>query len=150
MFCKKCGKKIADDSIFCEHCGESQTGTVASPPRQKKTRTILIGVYDNEYRGFEAVSNDKETIEILFKELCATIHDFTEYSEIFHENEYHKIGPIGNPWGGFRNSVRHNKKFEEYRRASISHAKNFLLDDSFIPNPGGASGALMKILEIDE
>ena len=24
MFCKKCGKKIADDSVFCQYCGTAQ------------------------------------------------------------------------------------------------------------------------------
>ncbi|MBQ4517706.1 MAG: zinc-ribbon domain-containing protein [Clostridia bacterium] len=24
MFCKKCGKQISDDSVFCSYCGEKE------------------------------------------------------------------------------------------------------------------------------
>lgn len=25
MYCKNCGKEIADDAIFCQYCGSAQT-----------------------------------------------------------------------------------------------------------------------------
>lgn len=31
MYCKYCGKKIADDSKFCQHCGGKQEESIASP-----------------------------------------------------------------------------------------------------------------------
>lgn len=35
MYCEQCGQRIADDAVFCEYCGESQTPvseTVTPPP----------------------------------------------------------------------------------------------------------------------
>lgn len=34
MYCKKCGKEIADDSVFCKHCGANQTTIVTRPSNQ--------------------------------------------------------------------------------------------------------------------
>lgn len=31
MYCKHCGKEIADDSKFCQHCGGKQEDSFASP-----------------------------------------------------------------------------------------------------------------------
>ena len=31
MYCKRCGKEIADDSKFCQHCGGKQEDSFASP-----------------------------------------------------------------------------------------------------------------------
>jgi uncharacterized membrane protein YvbJ len=28
MYCKKCGKKIDDDSIYCTHCGTKQSNGI--------------------------------------------------------------------------------------------------------------------------
>ena len=35
MFCKQCGKEIANDSLFCQHCGTPQNG-------KTKTNEILL------------------------------------------------------------------------------------------------------------
>ena len=52
MYCKHCGKQIADDSAFCQYCGDSQTQkepTKVILPKRKIELTnkgkIWIGVY---------------------------------------------------------------------------------------------------------
>ena len=45
MYCKHCGKQIADDSKFCQHCGGSQDDTTEvkpGSPNQKKVVEIPI------------------------------------------------------------------------------------------------------------
>lgn len=41
MYCKKCGKQISDDSLFCEYCGaalqEADDGAVATGPSEQET-----------------------------------------------------------------------------------------------------------------
>ena len=39
MFCKKCGKLIPDDSLFCQYCGEQLSGTVS--PDKKERKSVL-------------------------------------------------------------------------------------------------------------
>jgi uncharacterized membrane protein YvbJ len=34
MYCKNCGKEIADDSKFCQHCGTAQLEVQVSEPTQ--------------------------------------------------------------------------------------------------------------------
>lgn len=36
MYCKKCGKEIPDDSIFCLYCGASQKRTTTENPKTKE------------------------------------------------------------------------------------------------------------------
>ena len=52
MYCKKCGKQIADDSAFCQYCGEAQSGKELTKDGENKKRITLtnkskiwIGVY---------------------------------------------------------------------------------------------------------
>lgn len=52
MYCKYCGKQIADDSAFCQYCGENQTKEVPIKivaPKRKIELTnkgkVWIGVY---------------------------------------------------------------------------------------------------------
>lgn len=39
MYCKHCGKEIADDSKFCQHCGGSQEIERATPKVDSETKT---------------------------------------------------------------------------------------------------------------
>ena len=36
MYCKECGKEIADDSKFCNHCGAKQSDSVKDTRKDKK------------------------------------------------------------------------------------------------------------------
>ncbi len=42
MFCKKCGKQISDDSVFCSHCGTKQDSCVSSSASEKDKRLSII------------------------------------------------------------------------------------------------------------
>lgn len=48
MYCKHCGKEIADDSKFCQHCGGKQdilsdsTKNVESDTKKESTRGKVI------------------------------------------------------------------------------------------------------------
>ena len=50
MYCKHCGKEIADDSKFCQHCGGSQT--IEDAPHkdvsEQKSHDIIAGSKDKE------------------------------------------------------------------------------------------------------
>lgn len=39
MFCKHCGKEIADDSKYCQHCGGSQETEKPTPKVDSETKT---------------------------------------------------------------------------------------------------------------
>ncbi|MEE1086652.1 MAG: zinc ribbon domain-containing protein [Schaedlerella sp.] len=42
MYCENCGKRIADDSAFCEYCGNSLTNEVVSKDKGSKVMTWII------------------------------------------------------------------------------------------------------------
>ena len=48
MYCKHCGKEIADDSLFCQHCGGRQSvsttnnSTDANTDTQRKEKVVEI------------------------------------------------------------------------------------------------------------
>lgn len=44
MYCKHCGKEIADDSKFCQHCGGSQSTEIPIPKvdSEQKTETKKV------------------------------------------------------------------------------------------------------------
>lgn len=44
MYCKHCGKQIADDSYFCQYCG----GKVMEEPLSQESSTVLPANSDNE------------------------------------------------------------------------------------------------------
>lgn len=46
MYCKHCGKEIADDSKFCQHCGKAQNGKIAyfKGILDKKTLIELVAI----------------------------------------------------------------------------------------------------------
>lgn len=50
MYCKHCGKEIADDSKFCQHCGGKQEESIASPinnevkPEEPKKQERVIEI----------------------------------------------------------------------------------------------------------
>lgn len=55
MFCKKCGKEIADDAQFCQFCGQSLTEKIQISQSEPKSQFIalvlcvflgMIGVHD--------------------------------------------------------------------------------------------------------
>lgn len=50
MFCKHCGKEIADDSKYCQHCGGVQTAEICSPndASDQKSRDIIVETKGNE------------------------------------------------------------------------------------------------------
>ena len=50
MFCKHCGKEIADDSKFCQHCGGIQTTEICSQndTSEQKSRDIIVEIKGNE------------------------------------------------------------------------------------------------------
>ena len=39
MYCKHCGKEIADDSKFCQHCGGSQSTEIPIPKANSEQKT---------------------------------------------------------------------------------------------------------------
>ena len=39
MYCKKCGKKIADDSVFCQYCGTAQDVSIKDTSVEETTIT---------------------------------------------------------------------------------------------------------------
>lgn len=45
MYCQKCGKQIADGSVFCQHCG-AQIGNVVSDnfSNQKQIKIIMYSI----------------------------------------------------------------------------------------------------------
>ncbi len=47
MYCKKCGKEIPDDSIFCNHCGTNQKETSSADSKQEKKPDELATVSVN-------------------------------------------------------------------------------------------------------
>jgi hypothetical protein len=49
MYCKHCGKEIADDSKFCQHCGKSQDGSSKSLSNKPIWIIYLIWAVSNLY-----------------------------------------------------------------------------------------------------
>lgn len=47
MYCKKCGKKIADESEYCQFCGTSQGMNYDTEIEKKKPDQIFIEVKDH-------------------------------------------------------------------------------------------------------
>ncbi len=52
MYCRKCGKEIDDEAVFCTHCGcavndskPNATSNVGSPEANKKTLGIVLGFF---------------------------------------------------------------------------------------------------------
>ena len=43
MYCRKCGKEIADDSAFCPHCGTS----AHSSSEQQTRQPVVVNVVNN-------------------------------------------------------------------------------------------------------
>ncbi len=43
MYCKYCGKQIADDSRFCQHCGKSLATVEEEPVDKENYRGGTIG-----------------------------------------------------------------------------------------------------------
>ena len=50
MFCKKCGKVISDDSLFCQYCGEQLAETISS---EKKERKSLLSRFQSLSKGWQ-------------------------------------------------------------------------------------------------
>lgn len=47
MFCKNCGKEIANDAKFCEHCGcklDGDDSTLAEDPVLWRNIAIVVGI----------------------------------------------------------------------------------------------------------
>lgn len=49
MYCKHCGKEIADDSKFCQHCGKSQDSSGNSLSNKPMWIIYLIWAISNLY-----------------------------------------------------------------------------------------------------
>lgn len=61
MYCKHCGKEIADDSKFCQHCGEKLDTTSSAPkivPKPKSNEGIVI-TKDEESSVFKFFAKNK-------------------------------------------------------------------------------------------
>lgn len=43
MFCKHCGKQIADDSTFCQYCGGRQNSNIEQIAEQQRVKVELDG-----------------------------------------------------------------------------------------------------------
>jgi len=98
MFCPKCGKTIADDSIFCQHCGATMdaTATTSAPAAQpasaapsataatKSSRIVLIVLVIAlaAFLGFaiSRISFDKDDADTTEQTQAAS--DSTESSDI--------------------------------------------------------------------
>lgn len=50
MYCKKCGKVIPDDSLFCQYCGEQLSDT---KPIIKRERKGLVSFFQTLSRGWQ-------------------------------------------------------------------------------------------------
>lgn len=50
MFCKKCGKVIPEDSLFCQYCGEQLAETISS---NKKERKGLLTRFQSLSKGWQ-------------------------------------------------------------------------------------------------
>lgn len=89
MYCKNCGKEIADDSKFCQHCGTAQQQVQVNEPtpvvEQPKKKIKL------EVPTIETNLSDKAKIGlgiyigwVLLNFLCI----FLDYSSIEYASEY--------------------------------------------------------------
>ena len=68
MYCKHCGKEIADDSKFCQYCGGSQTTENASPNdvSEQKNHDIIVETKSNEPSAISS-TDDKKNWKVVIR-----------------------------------------------------------------------------------
>lgn len=76
MYCKKCGKKIADDSLFCKYCGAKQDGILEDS-----------SLYQNDVIDEDSSSTQTDTIE---KESSSVHVEPHSKDEVFEKFQIYK------------------------------------------------------------
>lgn len=69
MYCKKCGKVIPDDSVFCQYCGEQLSDT---QPARKKENKGLISRFQSLSKGWQICIMSYVCWVFLWIILCST------------------------------------------------------------------------------
>ena len=59
MRCKKCGKQIFDESIFCMYCGTKQSDETPTKYHQKNSSSILDEDIINELDSIQSEESDE-------------------------------------------------------------------------------------------
>lgn len=57
LFCKYCGKEIAEDSVYCSWCGKNITETTNPIQKIKIEDTIKVSLYDKEKQQWQSTEN---------------------------------------------------------------------------------------------
>ena len=141
MECKKCGKEISDESVFCSFCGKKQT--VEVPRRKTKSRGNGQGsVYklpDDKWgveitRGYK-IENGKKTRVIKRKKGFKTKKEALDYLPTLRNNSTKpkdiKFSQLYDEW---INSLQYSKKSKgkqaaykiAYKKCGDLHYKNIL------------------------
>ena len=73
MYCKHCGKEIADDSKFCQHCGERQIGLESKNNELNREFNEPYSIAKDDQSSRIEVSNGKNINNIIADEIIGNL-----------------------------------------------------------------------------
>ena len=112
MYCKHCGKQIADDSKFCKHCGSNQYDSTTSPNLRKSSESLCFNKY---------IKKRNKLITIFLWSIVISICCALGYATINYEDSkpINFVGYFPENYKKFQNEIKIDKYKDGIRRTAI-------------------------------